>query len=88
MDLDVLKEEIEHKIGCAVGLRYKPIFGTFDSDKKPIKAIHVEVNATIFHKALRSLSDAYGRSTSGFLEGRKMRFSLLSNIQRVRRLEV
>ena len=42
--------------------------------RKPIKALHVEVNAVNFHKSLKVLSDTYGRSISGFNDGRKKRF--------------
>ena len=74
MDMGVIKEEIEDAIGNPIGLCYKPIFGSFDADKKPIKALHVEVNALNFHKSLKALSDRYGRTTSGFNDGRKVRF--------------
>ena len=74
MDLDVLKTVLEKEIGCNVGLRWKPIAGTFNKENAPVWAIHIEVDANYFYKALKLLSDTYGKGTSGFKDGRKMRF--------------
>ena len=75
MDLDILRDTIESTIQYKVGLKYKPITGaSTKSQSKPIRAIHVDVDVLYFSKALRALSDTYGKSNSGFDDGRKMRF--------------
>ena len=80
MDLDVLKTVIETAIGCNVGLRWKPVAGTFTKDNAPVRAIHIEVDTTYFHKAMKILSNTFGKSVSGFQDGRKMRiFASLKN---------
>ena len=74
MDLELLKETMEEDIGCKVGLRWKPIAGTFNKDGVPVRAIHIEVDSSYYHQALRKLSNVYGKGVSGFRDGRKMRF--------------
>ena len=74
MDLDVLKTVMEKAIGCNVGLRWKPIAGTRNEGNGPVRAIHIEVDATYYHKALKLLSTTFGKGVSGFKDGRKMRF--------------
>ena len=74
MDLNVLKTVLEQAIGCNVGLRWKPIAGTHSKDNDPVRATHIEVDANYYHKALRILSNTFGKGVSGFKDGRKMRF--------------
>ena len=74
MDLEVIREMLEAKIGCAVGLKWKPIAGTYDEKGEAVRAIHVVVDAKYFNKALKALSNLLGRGTTGFPDGRKMRF--------------
>ena len=74
MDLMVIRDMIEKAIGCKVGLRWKPIAGTFINGGDPVRAIHVEVDATYDHQGLRKLSEIFGKGTTGFQDGRKMRF--------------
>ena len=73
MDKINLAETLEAKIGFRVGLRWKPIAGTFGKGG-PTRAMHVELDAKHFHLGLRKLSDAFGMGISGFDDGRKMRF--------------
>ena len=84
MDLEVLREYLEDVLGCKVGLRWKPIAGTFDKTGDPVRAIHIEVNQKGYHKTLRDLSDMFGQGKSGFDGGRKMRFSRAYQILKVR----
>ena len=64
MDLEVLRELIEGSLGCKVGLRWKPISGTFTKEGEAVRAIHVEVDHTAYTSALRKLSEIYGKSIS------------------------
>ena len=73
MDVEVMKTIIENAIGQKVGLRYRPIVGTYDKGL-PVRAIHVELDRRQFYKGLNKLSEIYGKSTSGFQDGRKIRF--------------
>ena len=74
MDLEVLRELLESYIGCCVGLRWKPIAGTYSKDGEPVRAIHVEVDSKFYHQGLKKLSEIFGKGVSGFVDGRKMRF--------------
>ena len=74
MDLTNIQDQIEPIIGCSVGLRWKPIAGTYGKEGKPVKALHVEVDTQYYHKALKLLSHNFGKGTTGFQDGRKMRF--------------
>ena len=73
MDLEVLRDVIETDIGCKV-LRWKPIAGTFTKEGSPVRAIHIEVDALYYHRALKNLSETFGKGVTGFKDGRKMRF--------------
>lgn len=82
MDLQVLRETIQNAIGYKVGLRFKAIIAHKTADEDPIKAIHVEVDLTTFNQALRKLSEVYGKTQTGFEDGRKMCFfASLSNVR-------
>ena len=74
MDLQALREVIEETIGCKIGLRWKPIAGTFVQGGDPVRAIHIEVDALYYHQGLRKLSEVFGKGITGFKDGRKMRF--------------
>ena len=62
-----------------VGLRYKTIFrgkqGPKGSNNRiPIKGIHIKLDKTNFARDFYKVIERYGRSKSGFQDGRRMRF--------------
>ena len=88
MDLQALSTSMEQQLGFSVGLRWKAIFLGKDvvkgekEDKKTkkkkkddaVRAIHVEINSHGFHANMNKLSNTYGKTTTGFKGGRKLRF--------------
>jgi len=80
MDLERLRDAIEAQLDdVKVGLCYKAIYRGRTAQYPPgmgavVKAIHVDLDLKDFQSDFQQLMEKFGRSVSGFNNGRKMRF--------------